>query len=701
MEKINFNYSLKNIPIPSNNQYLKCLLDKLNSFVRRIRWKAFFFDNKVEKNENIIENFGFKSELSPPRCKDLIAFENDLYDMVRKIEFRKINNTFLRDLSKDVKTIRESNEIYVAADKTTNMYKLSAKNYDKLLQENITAKYKKTNSQVMNEITSEAKKISEDLKLDDRIEKTAEKHAFITIKDHKENFPNNLKCRLINPAKTNIGKVSKQLLDKINNEIRSTTNLQQWKNTDTVITWFKEFKANKKHKFLSFDVVDFYPSISERLLKNALAFAKNFMNIDEKTIEIILHSKKSLLFSKEGTWMKKTGNLFDITMGSYDGAETCELVGLYLLHQLSKHINPKNVGLYRDDGLAILENTSGPRSEQIRKQIIKIFKENGLQITTETNLQQINFLDVTLNLETGKYWPFRKPNSQPIYIHKSSNHPPNIKEQIPNMINDRISKLSCNHQEFQNAIPEYKEALEKSGYKTNFVFKNNTTHNQNNRRKRKIIWFNPPYSDHVQTNIGKTFFNVLKKHFPSNHRYHKIFNKNNIKLSYSCMPNMESLIAGHNKKILANEKKMKEKACNCKFKEECPMNGQCRTKSIIYKATIESQGNTKHYIGCSETEFKTRFYNHKQSFKNPNKRNATELSKSVWNNKDAGYNPKITWSIITKTIPYQPGARTCQLCLTEKLAILQADPTTTLNKRSELYGKCRHKNKFKLKNLRL
>ena len=98
-------------------------------------------------------------------------------------------------------------------------------------------------------------------------------------------------------------------------------------------------------------------------------------------------------------------------------------------------------------------------------------------------------------------------------------------------------------------------------------------------------------------------------------------------------------------------------------------------------------------------EFKTRFYNRNQSFKCRPKYNATELSKAFCQAKDAGNNPVIEWSIAASTTPYYPGARWCNLCLAEKLFILRVDPTTMLNKRSKLNGKCRHKNKFKLKNL--
>ena len=107
----------------------------------------------------------------------------------------------------------------------------------------------------------------------------------------------------------------------------------------------------------------------------------------------------------------------------------------------------------------------------------------------------------------------------------------------------------------------------------------------------------------------------------------------------------------------------------------------------MYKATLKSDGITRHYYGCNETVFKTRFNNHKQSFVHRHKRNVTELSKAVWNAKDAGTNPTIEWSIAAEISPYQPGAKSCNLCLVEKLAILQSNPATTLNKRSELSNK--------------
>ena len=120
---------------------------------------------------------------------------------------------------------------------------------------------------------------------------------------------------------------------------------------------------------------------------------------------------------------KKDNSSFDVTMGRFDSAETCEIVRLYLLDKLSNLLGKENVGLYRDDGLAAINSCSGPVLHRIRKNIIALFKKEGLNITIETNLARSNFLDVTFNLVTEKHLSYCKPNSDPLYINaKSSNH---------------------------------------------------------------------------------------------------------------------------------------------------------------------------------------------------------------------------------------------------------------------------------------
>ena len=74
-----------------------------------------------------------------------------------------------------------------------------------------------------------------------------------------------------------------------------------------------------------------------------------------------MQSRRTLSFNLKESWLKKSGNEeFDVPMGYFDGAEVCELVGVYILHLLRSVIRKENVGLYRDDGLGILRNSSGP-----------------------------------------------------------------------------------------------------------------------------------------------------------------------------------------------------------------------------------------------------------------------------------------------------------------------------------------------------
>ena len=105
--------------------------------------------------------------------------------------------------------------------------------------------------------------------------------------------------------------------------------------------------------------------------------------------------------------MKKGGDLFDISMGAYDGAELCELIGIFLLNLLGRQYDPKNICLCREDGLSIFENCSGPQMEKIKKRLQKVFKNNGLNVIIECNMKRVNYLDVTFNLSDGTYRPYQ------------------------------------------------------------------------------------------------------------------------------------------------------------------------------------------------------------------------------------------------------------------------------------------------------
>ena len=121
-----------------------------------------------------------------------------------------------------------------------------------------------------------------------------------------------------------------------------------------------------------FDIKDFYPSIKEDLLIEALEFAKQHVTIKPKDRETIFHARKSLLYNEGEPWIKKQSNSFDVTMGSYDGAEVCELIGIFMLSLIGNKYNPNNIGLYRDDGLAVfLKIQAAPNLKKSKR----LFKE--------------------------------------------------------------------------------------------------------------------------------------------------------------------------------------------------------------------------------------------------------------------------------------------------------------------------------------
>ena len=186
------------------------------------------------------------------------------------------------------------------------------------------------------------------------------------------------------------------------------------------------------------------------------------------------------------------------------------------------------------------------KQKNTKKIIQKTFKAQGLQIIIKCNLKIVDYLDVTLNFSDGTYSPFHKPNEETTYIHVESDHFPQIIEKIPRSIEKRLSCLSSTKEIFENSKDYYEQRLRQCGYneKLNYAEENNKI--KQISRKCNILWFNPPHSKLVKTNIGMIFLCLINKHFPPTHKYRKIFNKNTIKISYSCMPNIKSKISTHN-----------------------------------------------------------------------------------------------------------------------------------------------------------
>ena len=123
--------------------------------------------------------------------KELIPFENELVELMKNIKFRKIRNTFQEKLKEDIKLITESNKTKTSADNASN-------------------------SNIKKQINMAGKNLLRDKEVIKRMETNREGNSFITIKDHKENFDNQPTVQLINPAKNELGRISKLILDKIN-----------------------------------------------------------------------------------------------------------------------------------------------------------------------------------------------------------------------------------------------------------------------------------------------------------------------------------------------------------------------------------------------------------------------------------------------------------------------------------------------------
>ena len=279
----------------------------------------------------------------------------------------------------------------------------------------------------------------------------------------------------------------------------------------------------------------FYPSITLETLIKALTWAETIVNISPMEREIIMHARRYLLFHGGATWIKKVGSDFDVTTGSYDGVEVSELVGLYMLHLLSQRFGIDFIGLYRDDG-PTAQILSKKQADRARKDIIAIFKLCGFTITVEINLPQMDILDVTFDLPSGKYWPYRKPINEPLYIHSKSNHPPSIMKHLPKNINDRLSSISGDKTEFDKAKPAYGQALKNNGFNSTLTYtapsqlKSSQSAKRKRQRKRNIIWFNPPFDKNVTTNISTRFRELLDRHFHVGHPYHRLFNINTVKV---------------------------------------------------------------------------------------------------------------------------------------------------------------------------
>ena len=164
-----------------------------------------------------------------------------------------------------------------------------------------------------------------------------------------------------------------------------------------------------------------------------------------------------------------------------------------------------------------------------------------------------------------------------------------IIRQLPHSINKRINKLSCDKETFDAASPLYNDALKQSNFDTNLAYTQTQDNSQRRNRQRNVIWYNPPYSKNVRTNVAQTFLKLIDKHFPPLNKLHKLFNRHTVRASYSCITNMKNVIRKHNKRILTQKNTKSDttnnntSTCNCQKSKECPLSKHSYYVEIIQK----------------------------------------------------------------------------------------------------------------------
>ena len=316
----------------------------------------------------------------------------------------------------------------------------------------------------------------------------------------------------------------------------------------------------------------------------------------------------SLLVNDGTTWVKKGNTNFDVTMGAWDGAECCDLVGLFLLSKLA-HL-PINVGAYRDDVLAASSLTPF-QLEKVKQQVIEVFQEYNLKVKAIANTRVANFLDITLDLNNKVHRPYMKPGTQLEYVHVNSNHPRHVTKHAVAETSKRLSNLSSNEAIFEAAKGPYEEALRRAGHKEKLSYQPTARPAQKKKRRRRhTIWYNPPYCSSMTTKLGQIFLSILDECFPVGHRLRRVLNRHTVQLSYRTMPSLSKIIAGHNAKVVANNgeelpvQRPFNSNCNCRGgTTKCPReDARCKDASVLYQATVEEEGKPDQtYTGVAAT----------------------------------------------------------------------------------------------------
>ena len=348
----------------------------------------------------------------------------------------------------------------------------------------------------------------------------------------------------------------------------------------------------------------------------------------------------------------------------------------YLLALITQLVPKDQVGLYRDDGLMV--TPARPRQADIlRKKLEELFRREDLSIEAHANLKIVDFLDVQFNLSQNSYKPFMKPGNTPRYVHIHSDHPKQILNNLPLGVQRRLSTISSSKEEFDAAAPPYQAALAAAGHGHRLKYDETAgagagatgagawavpPRGNRRRRRRNITYFCLPFSRILETKLGNQFLRAIDESFPVGNEHHGKINRHNIKLSYSCMPNMKKRIGRHNRTVLNSETEEEVEPCVC-TQYECPLDGDCGKKNVIYQAeVITEDGRIEFYIGSTSQTFKGRYSGHRTSMNNPKYREkGSKLSKFIWELKDEGINYQIKWRIVDRAPKYNPRTRNTPL----------------------------------------
>ena len=192
MEKLSFDYSLKNILLPDKRSYQLKLIEKIESIIIRVRWRAHFIFSKENQQAETLKTCVFKSRNHQPQVTLLEEFEKNLYGIVTSVRYLSVNNNFRKKLKSDISKIKSSTNMFIFADKSNNIYEVKPQDHEKLIMENITKTYQKASDKLEKAINMKAKNVAKSNKLAERIHHLPRSEIFITLKDHKDNFYNKL-----------------------------------------------------------------------------------------------------------------------------------------------------------------------------------------------------------------------------------------------------------------------------------------------------------------------------------------------------------------------------------------------------------------------------------------------------------------------------------------------------------------------------